>query len=142
MTKIDFYQIDQEDHLLFACRLIDKIFQQGHTVHVHTRNLTESESLDDMLWSFRPEHFIPHAIAEVTEQDEDTPIMISHEVEPIHQDVLVNLSDAVPDFFSRFTRVAEVVPLDENSRQAARVNYKFYQDRGYSLDYHKLNLKK
>lgn len=142
MTKIDFYQIDQEDHLLFACRLIDKIYQQGHAVHVHTSSMAESESLDDLLWSFRPEHFIPHAICQVNEQDDDTPIMISHEVEPMHQDVLVNLANSVPDFFSRFTRVAEVVPLDENSRQAARVNYKFYQDRGYSLDYHKLNLKK
>jgi DNA polymerase-3 subunit chi len=143
MTKIDFYQIDQEDHLLFTCRLIDKIYQQGHSVHVHTSDFAESESLDDLLWSFRPEHFIPHAICQVNEQDDDTPILISHEVEPTaHQDVLVNLASFVPDFFSQFTRVAEVVPLDENSRQAARVNYKFYQDRGYALDYHKLNLKK
>ncbi|MFN3239538.1 MAG: DNA polymerase III subunit chi [Pseudomonadales bacterium] len=144
MTKIDFYQIDQDDHLLFACRLIDKIYQQGHAVHVHTASLAESESLDDLLWSFRPEHFIPHAICQVNEpDDDDTPIMISHEVEPTaHQDVLVNLAGAVPDFFSRFARVAEVVPLDENSRAAARVNYKFYQDRGYQLDYHKLQTKK
>ena len=142
MTKIDFYQIDQEDHLLFTCRLIDKIYQQGHAIHVHTRDFAESESLDDLLWSFRPEHFIPHAICDVNEQDDDTPILISHEVEPAHEDVLVNLADFVPDFFSRFSRVAEVVPLDENSRQAARVNYKFYKDRGYQLDYHDLKLKK
>lgn len=143
MTKIDFYQIDQEDHLLFTCRLIDKIYQQGHSVHIHTKDIAESESLDDLLWSFRPEHFIPHVICQVNEQDEDTPVMISHEVEPTtHHDVLVNLAHQVPDFFSRFTRVAEVVPLDENSREAARVNFKFYKDRGYALDYHKLKLKK
>lgn len=139
MTKIDFYQIDQEDHLLFTCRLVDKIYQQGHAVHIHTKSLAESESLDDLLWSFRPEHFIPHAICQDSEPEEDTPILISHEIEPVaHDDVLVNLSDQVPDFFSRFTRVAEVVPLDENSRAAARISYKFYKDRGYTLDYHKL----
>ena len=77
---------------------------------------------------FRPEHFIPHDLP-VNGLDDDTPILISHEVEPTaHQDVLVNMASFVPDFFSRFTRVAEVVPLDENSRQAARVSYKFYQD--------------
>ncbi|MFT5013754.1 MAG: DNA polymerase IIIc chi subunit, partial [Dinoroseobacter sp.] len=36
----------------------------------------------------------------------------------------------------------EVVPLNENRRAAARENYKFYKDRGYKLDYHKLNQKK
>ena len=143
MTKIDFYQIDQDDHLLFTCRLIDKIYQQGHSVHVHTKDHSESESLDDLLWSFRPEHFIPHAICDSEPADEDTPIMISHEIEPSqHDDVLVNLSDHVPDFFSRFRRVAEVVPLAESSRAAARISYKFYKDRGYTLDYHKLSQKK
>jgi DNA polymerase-3 subunit chi len=55
-----------------------------------------------------------------------------------HQEVLVNLSGAVPDFFSRFERVAEVVPLDENSRDAARENFRFYKDRGYEIKYNKV----
>lgn len=139
MTKIDFYQIDQEDHLLFTCRLVDKIYQQGHAVHIHVPSASEAEALDDLLWSFRPDHFIPHAIYGV---EDDAPIKISHEADPEdHQDVLVNLSHPVPDFFSRFTRVAEVVPLDENRRQGVRDNFKFYQDRGYNLEYHKMKSK-
>jgi len=140
MTKIDFYQIDQQDPLLFTCRLIDKIYQQGHAVHIHTQDAEEAVALDDLLWSFRPDHFIPHAIHGV---DDDAPIKISHNADPTdHEDVLVNLSSQVPDFFSRFSRVAEVVPLNEDRRAAARENFKFYKDRGYNLDYHKLSQKK
>jgi len=134
MTRIDFYQIDNDEApLTFACRLIEKIWRRGHLVYVHTESAGQSRELDELLWTFRPDRFIPHAVA-----GSDAPVQIDHEGEPDHQDVMVNLSSRIPGFFSRFDRVAEVVPLDENSRSAARQNYKFYKDRGYILHYHEL----
>ena len=135
MTRIDFYQIENDEPpQLFACRLIDKVYRLGHQIYVHTRDADEAAALDDLLWTFRADRFIPHA-CKLT--GEDAPILIGHDDEPAdHHEVLVNLSGAVPDFFSRFERVAEVVPLDRNSRDAARANYKFYKDRGYPLQYH------
>jgi DNA polymerase-3 subunit chi len=53
-------------------------------------------------------------------------------------DVLVNLASTVPAFFSRFNRVAELVGNDEAARAAARERYRFYQERGYTLNTHKL----
>ena len=137
MTRIDFYQIDSgETHLGFACRLIENIYRKGHRIHVHASDSEQAAMLDDMLWTHRPAHFIPHCLAA---SGHEAPITISHDHEPNHHDeVLVNLSGLVPDFFSRFERVAEVVPLEESGRQAARANYKFYKDRGYPLDYHKM----
>ncbi|MCB1645348.1 MAG: DNA polymerase III subunit chi [Pseudomonadales bacterium] len=137
MTRIDFYQIESgEPPLAFTCRLIDKIYHQGLRIHIHTESLAQAEELDELLWSFRPERFIPHALVSV---GEDAPVKICHESEPAdHQEVLVNLSGKVPDFFSRFDRVAEVVPLDETHRTAARENYRFYKDRGYPLHYHSM----
>ena len=55
-----------------------------------------------------------------------------------HQ-VLINLTDTVPMFFSRFERVTEIVPANEKSRHQARERYKFYQQRGYELETHKLS---
>lgn len=141
MTRIDFYQIDNDEApLLFACRLIDKVYRLGHRIFVYTESDRQSAQLDDLLWTFRADRFIPHAVQATDGRaaSEATPVQIGHEGEPDHQDVLVNLSSRIPDFFSRFDRVAEVVPLDENSRDAARQNYKFYKDRGYILDYHQM----
>ena len=137
MTRIDFYQIDGEEApLAFACRLIDKIYRQGYSIHVHTSDQDQASMLDDLLWTFRPDRFIPHGLASA---EADSPVTIGHQHEPENQEqVLVNLSGLVPEFFSRFERVAEVVPLDEGSRQAARENYRFYKDRGYPLHYHKM----
>lgn len=135
MTRIDFYQIESDEApLAFACRLVEKIYRAGHRIYIHTKDADEAAALDDLLWTFRPERFIPHCLQST---GEEAPIRIGHAAEPDdHQQVLVNLSGVVPDFFSRFERVAEVVPLDENSRKSARENYKFYKDRGYPLEYH------
>ena len=135
MTRIDFYQIESNElPLLFACRLIEKVYRMRHQIYIHTKSNSQSEELDNLLWSFRQDRFIPHSLQAKPEQ---APIRIGHDHEPEdHQDVLINLSGQVPDFFSRFDRVAEIVPIDETDRHTARQNYQFYKDRGYSLQYH------
>ena len=60
------------------------------------------------------------------------------ELIPEIHDVLLNLTDEVPLFFSQFDRVAEFVDADENSRSLARSRFKFYKDRGYDLTTHEL----
>lgn len=135
MTRIDFYQV-AGDQLAFTCRLISKVYRLGHRIHVHATDAAEAERLDDQLWTFQPQSFVPHALQAASLQ---APVSIGHEEEPAeHQEVLINLSGVVPGFFSRFDRVLEVVPEDEASRDSARANYAFYRERGYSLNYHKL----
>ncbi|MBD3648861.1 MAG: DNA polymerase III subunit chi, partial [Pseudomonadales bacterium] len=136
MTRIDFYQIDSDEQPLeFTCRLLEKIYRRGHEIFVYTADNEQARILDDLLWTFRPDRFIPHSLLDAGEA---APIQIAHQGEPAHKDVLVNLSNRVPEFFSRFDRVAEVVQLDENSRDAARQNYKYSKDRDYLLHYHQM----
>ncbi len=137
MTKIDFYQIDSDEApLLFTCRLIDKAYRQGRQIYIHTDSEHQSKELDELLWSFRTHRFIPHGLQA---EADSAPIKIGHDHEPeAHQDVLINLSGTVPDFFSRFERVAEIVPKGEQHRDSARANYRFYKARGYHLDYHEM----
>jgi DNA polymerase-3 subunit chi len=137
MTRIDFFQIDgKESMLAFACRLVDKAYHQKHKIYVHTESASDSGELDDLLWTFRLDRFIPHALhsSGIT-----APVHIGHEDDPgEHRDVLVNLSGKIPHFFSRFERVTEVVPEDDLKRKNARENFRFYRDRGYRLEYHNL----
>lgn len=136
MTRIDFYQISGDERA-FACRLIDLVYRKGHQIYVHTSTEEQARTLDEQLWTFKEETFVPHALHS---EALDVPIKIGFDHEPEeHQDVMINLSGEIPHFFSRFDRVAEVVPVDQNSRQAARENYAYYKERGYVLNYHKIN---
>ncbi len=136
MTRIDFYQTSGDEHA-FVCRLIDMVYRKGRQIYVHTSTEEQAKALNEQLWTFKEDSFVPHSLHS---EAMDVPIKIGFDHEPEeHQDVLINLSGQIPHFFSRFDRVAEIVPADQNSRKFARENYAYYKERGYVLNYHEIS---
>lgn len=143
MTRIDFYILEHggpEQGPQVACRVAEKAYLAGHRVYIHTSDARQAERLDELLWTFRQGSFVPHQKLETgTPADALTPIHIGWGGEPeVHDEVLINLAAEVPLFFSRFQRVAEIVPPGDDARQLGRARYKFYRDRGYPLETHSL----
>lgn len=92
---------------------------------------------DDLLWTYRDISFLPHALVPC---EEETPVGIGADTEPAAgYDLMINLTDSVPEFFSRFERVVETTGIDEQQRKLARDRYRFYQERGYALETHQIN---
>ena len=138
MTQIDFYT-HVNDKLHTVCQLVAKAYERKLKVLVFTPDSNTSNKLDNMLWTASAIGFLPHAIAG-TEIATDTPIIIDHRGEDLaRDDVLVNLRNEWPPFFSRFQRLIEVVSTEENDRLAARERYTFYRDRGYPIKSHNLS---
>ncbi len=141
MTRIDFYVLPGDDpraRSVLACRLAEKAFSQGLRIYIHTGSEAESRQLDDLLWTFRDGSFVPHCRVGEPAAEED-PILIGHSHEPdSHTDVLINLSQEVPLFFGRFERVAEMVDQQARHLEQGRERFRFYRERGYELNSHKL----
>ncbi len=141
MTRIDFYVLAEggaDAHERLACRLVEKAYTLGHRVFVHAASEDQARRLDDLLWTFRAGSFVPHALAGTADEG-DVPVRIGHRApEDPGAEVLVNLADTVPEGFTRFERVAEVVPPVEPQRTQARERYRFYRERGYPLHTHRL----
>lgn len=139
MTKVGFYVIQATEpgkRLEVATRLADKAFQRGHRIFINAVDEQQARSLDELLWSFRPSSFMPHGLHG---QEHSDTIAIGWGQEPNnHNDLLINLQLDIPPFFSRFSRVAEVVTQDPASLEALRASWKFYQSRGYELEKHDL----
>lgn len=139
MTRVDFYILEQqhaEARQRFACRLAEKAWRQGHRVYIHTDGIAQSHRLDELLWSYRVESFVPHALDDDAAADA-APVHIGHGDEPQHHDdLLINLTPDVPLFFSRFDRVIELVGQQEESRRQGRERFRFYRERGYPLANH------
>ena len=72
--------------------------------------------------------YVIHPLASLAQGLQDAP----------HHEVLLNLSDEVPQGFGSFERLIEVVGCDEADRAAARVRWKHYMQRGYALVRHDL----
>ncbi|GAB3389141.1 DNA polymerase III subunit chi [Azotobacter armeniacus] len=139
MPQVDFYILPSADpaaRLNFACKLAEKAWRLGHRIYLHCQDAAQREALDALLWSFKGEAFLPHGTAE---EDADAPITLGLGDDPgSHRDLLINLALAVPFFCARFERIAELVVGDPAIRQATRASYRFYRERGYPLQDHRL----
>lgn len=138
MSRVDFYILpDQQRNSLqlFACRLAEKAWQQGHRILIRTDNADDSQHMDSLLWTFRDGSFIPHGIGGSADDDEQ-PVLISHQdmgSGPFQ--LLINLSSQAPDN-GRFERIAEILNQEENRKQVGRAHYKIYRERGHELHHH------
>ncbi len=141
MTRVDFYilqDVGPDARHRFTCKLTEKAYKQGHQVYINTASDRQMKQLDDLLWTFRDGSFIPHDCYCSGEHTAEG-VLLGHDVEPDGpSDVLINLANDIPPFFSRFNRVAELVAGDDAERESARTRYRFYKDRGYTLNTHKL----
>ncbi len=142
MTRVDFYiltELARCDRYVFACRLVDKVCGQGRRVYIQAGSDAEVRHLDRLLWTFREQSFIPHGRAGDADQ-ELTPVLLGWQGDPQHEDdVLINLAPEVPEFFSRYDRVAEIMDSDPEVRRAGRERFRFYRHRGYPLKDHEIS---
>jgi DNA polymerase III subunit chi len=145
MTRVDFYVLEDDARQArdrFACRLVEKAWRLKNTVYLHTASPGEAQRLDELLWTWSDGSFLPHVV-ESPDLDARlaaaTPVRIGSGGPPCFDaGLLVNLDREVPLFFSRFGRVAEIVGGDTEERASARERFKFYRDRGYMLETHKI----
>ena len=137
MTEVLFYT-NVDNKLQTACTLTLKALARGMRVMLLTPDSSATERLSKLLWSTPATGFVPHCrsadrLASVT------PVIVDHVAEPLLQDqVLVNLCDQTPAFFSRFQRLVEIVGTEDADREAARTRFRFYRDRGYEIRTHQL----
>jgi DNA polymerase-3 subunit chi len=137
MTEVFFYT-HAEDKRQTACALTVKALARGMRVMLLTADAAATDQLSRLIWSVPATGFVPHcrsnnALAAVT------PVIVDHAPEPLlHDQVLINLCDETPAFFSRFQRLVEIVGTDETDRESARTRFRFYRDRGYEIRTHQL----
>ena len=143
MTRVDFYVLEdagEQARERFACRLVDKACRLQNRVFVHAGSEPAARRMDGLLWTFNDSSFVPHVL-DSPDLDpvlaEATPVRVGAGAQPgFEAELLVNLGADVPPFFSRFDRVAEIVGGEAEARAAMRERFRFYRDRGYTLETH------
>ena len=142
MTEVAFH-FNAPDKLAYACRFARKAIRHDARVAI-TGSAEDLQRLDRMLWALGPADFIAHCMDDADEEMlEASPVLLAADPRASrHRDVLVNLSDAVPEGFAQFAKVVEVVSLsDQGDRARARDRWRHYASRGYDIVRHDLVLK-
>ncbi len=142
MARVDFYILPttgEPSRNKFACRLAEKAYRLKHTVHIHTASPQQAEVLDELLWTFRDGSFVPHDVLNMPGRRTGAPVTIGFEESGFgEQDLLINLTNEVPEMAASFPRVAELVTSDEESRQLSRKRFVHYRDLGADLETHNI----
>ncbi len=136
MTRIDFHS-NVPQKIAYVCRLVRKARSAGANIVLRARNRAELQQLDQALWSFSEQDFLPHVMAG-DPLAAQTPIILTADdnTELPHHQILINLGSDTPAHFARFERLLEIISADDADKAAGRDRYRFYKERGYPLSHH------
>ena len=137
--RADFYLIKsdrfRDDPLRLVCELARKANDSDQPTLILARDQAQAEAIDDALWAFDEDAYIPHQIAGSDEYDEETPVLIaSPDIDAPARALIINLRDAAVTLPCE--RVLEVVPADESARDPQRQRWTEYKTRGFELNKH------
>ena len=147
MTQIDFYILAENSHRnvnQMVCRLCEKATAQDMNVLLYTKSAQQAQELDDLLWTFKADSFIPHQNLNnpiPSKGNFDYPVLISSAdqasaqgIPEQYQQLLINMTTDAPPFYQQFTRLAEMVGKDSIEKDAARNRYQRYRQQGHKLN--------
>jgi DNA polymerase-3 subunit chi len=132
-VRVEFYVLQGQlpaGRLKMACQLAAKAWRAGLPVFLRGADAAQCNELDELLWRFKGETFIPHNLY----QDEpNAPVVIGLDQTPaMPQGLLINLHPAISEGCEHFSRIIEIVNQQPEQLELARENFRLYRQRGYT----------
>lgn len=135
MPRADFYLIDKprfrEQPLLLVCELARRAYAAQQPTSILVRDFEQAEALDELLWDFDPDAYIPHQLAGDEDDAATAVLIVPPGIDTVDRPLLINLRESCPT--GRFERVLEVVAADPAERTGSRERWRDYQQRGFQL---------
>ena len=147
-TQVMFYLLEQDKSvennanndqdkqylsLLHSCFQAAHFYRQNQRVFIFCQDQTQAHQVDELLWSFEPDSFVPHNLVNEGQKN-GAAVEISWQAPTNRRPVLINLTSTVPNFAHQFSQVVDFVPSDEHLKQNARERFKMYRQLGFQVD--------
>jgi DNA polymerase III subunit chi len=139
--RVDMYVIEDDNpKALFhvAVRLLEKAHKQNLRALVLCAHEEEARALDDYLWTYQATSFLPHSLLDEIPENLNPPIQITanNDAPGASFDLVLNLSDDIPNTNITCTRLLDLVPA--HAKEAGRTRYRAYREQGFTLNNHKI----
>lgn len=130
--RVEFYVLSSattEGRLRAACQLATKAWKAGLPVFLRGADQAQCEELDHLLWRFRAESFVPHALYD---EDASAPVVIGLDQQPAQAGcVLLNLHPQLSPHLAQFSRVIEIVNQEPQLLAQCRDSFRQYRQLGH-----------
>ena len=136
MTEVRFYHLRTKPLEQALPEILTKAVAQGRRVVVKTASRDLAARLNDQLWTWRPDSFLPHGMAGDV-FPEDQPVWLTDRDEnPNGADILVLTGGAQAASLDGYTLCCDMLDgADEDAVTAARSRWKDYGAQGHSVTY-------
>lgn len=136
MTEIRFYHLQTQTLEQALPQILNKSLETGRRVVVKAGSDKDVKHLNDYLWTYHPDSFLPHG-SKVNGHAQDQPVWLTTEDEnPNGADVLVLTGGQETQALSSFSLCCEMLDgRDEQAVAAGRERYRKYRDDGYEITY-------
>ena len=136
MPRADFYLIAKprfsEQPLLLVCELARKAFAAQQSTLILTRDFPQAEELDELLWSFDEDAYIPHQLAGDDDDANTAVLIVPPGIDASARPLMINLREQCPQSYGE--RVLEVVAANPEEREGSRVRWREYQRLGFEVN--------
>ncbi|NNM52473.1 MAG: DNA polymerase III subunit chi [Pseudomonadales bacterium] len=137
MPEVTFYVLRQEEdaaRIHALCRLVEKAWLQDLSVLILAEDILEAHRIDEALWSFRPDSFVPHCLVDNL-PTKIPPALISW----LGQDcpdaqVWFNMAHSPCQPGRRCQRLIQFVAGSAEQREIQRQQWRHYRDLGWSVN--------
>jgi DNA polymerase-3 subunit chi len=136
MPSIVFYQLDtesQDDINNIICDLCYSFYKNNRNIYILCPDLDYCHQLDEYIITYQKNNFFPYNLL----GEGPIPpaqICIGHsETNKLKYDILINLHSIIPNNFTKYREIIELVAKNTTTRALSREHYKHYHKFSYNI---------
>ena len=139
MTQILFVEVTASRLEMRACEIAERTYAKGDRLQIIAADQQQAVRLDSLLWTFRPDSFVPHGIFEGEKDEIVPPVLICARQERFPDfDFLLMLDYCPVEIVGQFSKATHLVVLDNRERlEASRHYWTQLKEAGFTLRHQK-----
>ncbi|MDH3236180.1 MAG: DNA polymerase III subunit chi [Alphaproteobacteria bacterium] len=137
MTEIGFYHLQRTPLERALPKLLEKVLEAGKRAVVVAGSDERVESLNGVLWTYRPDGFLPHGSAKDGNAEAQPVWLATAPENPNNAGILILTDGATTQSFDGFERCLEMFDgNDDAAVAAARERWTAYKAAGHDVVYY------
>ena len=139
MTEVIFIEVTASLMEMRACEIAERTYAKGDRLQIIAADQQQAVRLDSLLWTFRPDSFVPHGLLEGEKDEIVPPILICAREERLPGfDFLLMLDYCPVEIVGQFSKAIHLVVLDNPERlQASRRYWTQLKEASFTLRHQK-----
>jgi DNA polymerase III subunit chi len=136
MPEISFYQLSVFPLEKALPKLLEKVYASGKRAVIVTDTEISVKELNNLLWNYREDSFLPHGAAGDSFPEEQPLYITSGNENPAGATIVVATHGAEPQDVESYERYLDLFDGNDQAQLVqARARWKKYKEKGYIMTY-------